>query len=305
MDSTTIQTQMRTAGPALATLAGDRIRPGVALGHPDLLIEQAERNKLVILDPACAAYIRGCAPVEAIQDWIIDTTDQWLITVPADTTNPEWSELQTRIPALARRLAPIQAEIAASGGRRSIAKGEPDPAPRLVVAGTPVRVAWDLSTRLVTEPAWTVYSAEPYWLALATSRPGRLWLEQGAPALADLPVPEVAAPTAHHLGSLALQAFALAYERRKRERGFLQRLLSDFGPPGRPATPRLTRWWELDFDALCREMAQELNSDIPEPYRPTLQQLHSEQQAAHADAEVTLSEIQAMIDGQVAALYHQ
>lgn len=293
--------RLRRAGPPLADLAPGRISAALAakLTHT-LGLERAERDQLVIFEPAVAPLIRPLIEAADVAPWHVAATGRWIIAVPGARA----ADLAERHPNLARRLAALPAPAAtpgAAGPWWALPDGAEQPwaAPRIIVAGQ--HVAWDETQALVGGPATVIASAEPYWLALMASTIGRRLLAEGE--VARFPIPDAPGPARASLAGLALSAASLAAQRTELEQAVTRRLVADFGPPGVPSGPRLRRWWELSFAELVTAINAELGNDLPARYRPTWAEIHADQQATHAEASARLIELEQAIDAQAATLF--
>ncbi len=293
--------RLRRAGPPLADIAPGRSGPALAATLVQVLgLERAERDRLVIFEPAVAPLIRPLIDAADVAPWHVAATGRWIIAVPA----AQAADLAQRHPNLARQLAALPAPAALPGGLQpwwALPGGaeQPAAAPRIIVAGQ--HVAWDETQALVGGPATVVAGAEPYWLALLASTLGRLLLAGGE--VARFPIPDAPGPARASLAGLALSAANLAAQRAALEQAVIRRLVADFGPPGVPPGPRLRRWWELSFAELVAAINAELRNDLPPRYRPTWAEIHADQQATHAEASARLVELEQAIDAQVAPLF--
>ncbi len=293
--------RLRRAGPPLANLAPERSGPALAAKLARALgIERAERDRLVIFEPAVAPLIRPLIDAADVAPWHVAASGRWIIAVPAARA----VDLAQHHPNLARQLAALPAPAALPTAVQpwwALPDGAEQPAapPRLIVAGQ--HVAWDETQALVGGPATVIAGAEPYWLALMASAVGRLLLAEGE--VARFPIPDAPGPARASLAGLALSAANLAAQRAALEQAVIKRLVADFGPPGVPPGPRLRRWWELSFAELVAAINAELRNDLPPRYRPTWAEIHADQQATHAEASARLVELEQAIDAQAATLF--
>lgn len=291
--------RLRGSGPPLGAVAEGAI---VAALDADLAtalaVDRATRDRLVIFDPASAPLLRPLVAAADVAPWHVGGADRWIVAVPA-----RLAATLGRHPALARHLDALAPPSPQAG---PLWWALPDdlaaPPPRLLIAGEPPAVAWDDTAAVVGGPTSVIAPADPYWLALLGSQPGRALLADGVPATA-IPVPAAPAPAQAGLGGLALSAATLARQIDELRRGVLRRLVADFGPPGIYPGPLLSRWWTLDFAELHEAVRGELRNDIPERYRPTWAQIHADERAVHAGATARLAELERAIDAQVGALY--
>jgi len=297
----TLHTRLLAAGPPLRDLAAGRIGPALpAALTAALRLTRAERDRLVIFDPALAPLIRPLSDADDLAPWHVGATGRWIIAVPASRA----ADLPARHPQFARYLASLPAPPAGAPAQPwwalPAAWERPPEAPRIIIGGA--LVAWDEATGLVGGAATVIAAADPYWLAVLASAVGRLLLAAGV-AVEDMPIPDAPGPARANLAGLALSAAMLATRRDELERAVTRRLVADFGPPGAQPGPRLRRWWELSFAELHAAVNEELHNDIPERYRPTWAEIHADEQATHADASARLADLERAIDTQVAALF--
>ncbi len=297
----TLRTRLLAAGPPLRDLAAGRIGPALpAALTAALRLTRAERDRLVIFDPALAPLIRPLSDADDLAPWHVGATGRWIIAVPASRA----ADLPARHPQLARHLASLPAPPAGAPAQPwwalPAAWERPPEAPRIIIGGA--LVAWDEATGLVGGAATVIAAADPYWLAVLASAVGRSLLAAGV-AVEDVPIPDAPGPARANLAGLALSAAMLATRRDELERAVTRRLVADFGPPGAQPGPRLRRWWELSFAELHAAVNEELHNDIPERYRPTWAEIHADEQATHADASARLADLERAIDTQVAALF--
>jgi len=297
----TLRTRLLAAGPPLRDLAAGRIGPALpAALTAALRLTRAERDRLVIFDPAVAPLIRPLSDADDLAPWHVGATGRWIIAVPASRA----ADLPARHPQLARHLASLPAPPAGAPAQPwwalPAAWERPPEAPRIIIGGA--LVAWDEATGLVGGAATVIAAADPYWLAVLASAVGRSLLAAGV-AVEDMPIPDAPGPARANLAGLALSAAMLATRRDELERAVTRRLVADFGPPGAQPGPRLRRWWELSFAELHAAVNEELHNDIPERYRPTWAEIHADEQATHADASARLADLERAIDTQVAALF--
>ncbi|MCX7792763.1 MAG: hypothetical protein N2378_19180 [Chloroflexaceae bacterium] len=297
----TLRARLLAAGPPLRDLAAGRIGPALPVAWTAALrLTRAERDRLVIFDPTVAPLIRPLSDAEDLAPWHLGATGRWIIAVPASRA----ADLPARHPRLAQHLAtlPTPPDAGSTSPWWLLPAGQerPPEAPRIIVSGS--MVAWDEATGPVGGAATVIAAADPYWLAVLASAPGRALLSAGV-AVEDMPVPEAPGPARANLAGLALNAATLAARRDELERAVTRRLVADFGPPGVQPGPRLRRWWELSFAELHTAVNEELHNDIPERYRPTWAEIHADERATHADATARLADLQRAIDAQVAALF--
>lgn len=201
------------------------------------------------------------------------------------------------IPALGRSGPPPDADLYGRSALRPNGALPPD--------ADAVAVAWDDSGALVSAAIQALGAAAPLDLALLGSAAGRARLAAGAPparAARELLPAGLPGPAREHLAGLALSLAKLSHERHQLERRVLRRLLADFAPPGAAPTPRLTRWWALSFDELRAELVDSLRNDIPERYRPTWAESHTEQRHLHAQAGARIAALEEALEQQVERL---
>lgn len=277
-------------------------------------LTRAERDQLVIFDPSCAPLLHQL--ITELHPWYAPA-DAWLIGIPAGHTarllgeRPDearaWAGFSARYPALARRLNPWaeQAHTRPAYGDYwwELAADPPlaPAAPRIMVAldDEPV-VAWDEGRAALAAPAVIVAAAEPYWLALLGSQTGRRLLH--ARSLESFPIPEAPAPTRSSMAGLALGIAEAARERREVEQAFARRLLADFGPPGAQLSPRLSRWWELEFAELCAATLADLHNVIPDRFQSAYSRMHGESRAAYLQLSARMRELGDALEKQATGL---
>jgi hypothetical protein len=79
----------------------------------------------------------------------------------------------------------------------------------------------------------------------------------------QLPIPAAPADTQAAIGMLAQELSQHAQARYHLHQQVRHRILTDLGTPGRTLTQKLTRWWELDFPNIRREVKQRFGKDVP------------------------------------------
>ncbi|NJN18429.1 MAG: hypothetical protein HC822_20340 [Oscillochloris sp.] len=270
------------------------VQPGVALA-PGLLVDRAERNRLVIFDPTSVALLRPVIVAEDVYAWFCAPADRWAIVIRPDYSR-DLSTLNARHPALARH---ISAAGLADPAQWEVAAPILPPGPRIILAPQGA-AAWDAGTALVAAPAHVIPAAEPHWLAFL--RNNRRELDHSGDATKRPAIPPLPAPTRANLDGLVLSVSNLARQRAELEQAVLRRLLADFAPPGVGPSGQLAHWWELDFDALREEVLTALQNDIPQRFRATWRQIHHDQRNIHADATARIQALEAAITAQVAAV---
>jgi len=318
-----------------APVPGADLAPAAAF-----VLGRAERNRLVIFDPSSVGLFRPLIAPDDLRPWHAAPADRWALAIPPgytaglpDAAGDEaaaFAALAAAHPAVARHLrphTPATARRPTDGGWWwEVAAPSLPPGPRILLG--PGVAAWDDSGALVAAPIAVIPAADPFWLALlwagahgskttaALGPPERP--QDSAPPAAGATGPSpgaeplaafgpawyasIPAPARASLGGLALSAANIAAQVAAHERAVLRRLLADFGPPGAAASPRLTRWWELSFPELRAELVAALRNDIPERFRPTWEQTHTQQRADREAALAQLAAAEAAIDAQLAAL---
>lgn len=295
-------------------MQGIDVEPATAL-----VLSRAERNKMVIFDPGCVALIRPLILPADLRPWHVAPADRWLVTIPAGYTaqtfgpladeSTAWAAFAARHPALARQLEPHAAALAARPARGDywweLLPRPSEPTPRILIApGKPPIVAWDESGAEVAAPVAILAPATPLQLAILGSRyAARIAGSGGVAGLLELPLPALPAPTEASLSGLALSLATLSRQRTELEQAALRRLMADFGPPGATPNPRLEHWWELTFEELRAELNAHLRNDIPERYRPTWAEIHTDHQATRAEATHRITALEEALEAQVEAVF--
>jgi hypothetical protein len=127
----------------------------------------------------------------------------------------------------------------------------------------------------LSAPACTIISDNTYVLGILNSRVIHYIISQVAAErrggffefqpmhVTQLPIPAAPADTQAAIGTLAQELSQHAQARYHLHQQVRHRILTDLGTPGQTLTQKLTKWWELDFPNIRREVKQRFGKDVP------------------------------------------
>lgn len=317
-----ILTAMRAAGRPLRDVVGPPRRGIGQLATATLIIDKAARDRLAIFDPATAPLLRRIVRGVDIQPWryltpryLIALPDGWTARTFGEAIEPAeaWNLLGERYPQIRQRLA-----LRRGAGQRAWWE-----LPRELASFDQAQLVWPAASMrprfALTMPGHLVgpgachvpgspfllgiLMSRPAWLALSSFYPlgqtHRLWPAQ----VGRLPLPEAAPADQEAVGQLAQHLMTTSATRAELERGFTQRVLKDFGPPGATPGAPLQNWWTLDFAGLRDAIARRFGGDIPPRYREPWQAYHAEAIQHHTALGDTLGLAETALNTRVMRLY--
>jgi len=331
--------KLMAAGRPWGEVAGGKVFFGIKTGlNEAFVVDQATRDRLVAVDPACASLLYPMRRGEDLRPWYHEDEGKWLIGLPhkwtaatfgADLDEARaWRGLQDRHPALAAHLAPF-----AEQARKRQDKGEfwwelrpcdyyeafdvpkvfwPD------IAKSP-RFVWDEFQTRIGNTAYFTSPATPYLLGVLASRATWFAISQLSQAFGEragvqryrlftqtmsrLPIPDAPAADRDAIGGLALAITEQARSRYALHRQTRHRILTDLGAAGAALNQKLTAWWELDFPGFLAQVRAALKREIPVRQRDDWEGWLAAQRAEHAQRTAEIVRLETQLNTRVYDLF--
>ena len=268
---------------------------GVTSGLNDaFLISEATKNELIGKDPSSANVIKPIVRGEDLRPWYQEDEGRYLIFARRGIDIDQYPAVKEYLNQFQERLEPKPESWSGSGwpGRKagaykwyeiqdSVDYFEAFQQPRIhstKVSLFPTfsfseEVKYALNTSYVLPIADRQVGS--YLLGLLNSRVcefycrkvfapkanGYFEIQPGE--LARFPIPEAPDDERRRVAELADNITAKAVERHELHRRSRHRILTDLGTSEGKLNQKLTRWWELDFSGLRREVKKVFKQDIP------------------------------------------
>lgn len=286
-----------------------------------LVLDKAARNKLVLLDPSCAPFIRQAIGSQSIRRWHYAHPEHWLIAIPrgwtAATLGRELTPAQA-LQALGQRHAALAAHLA----RHEQALRERAASPLwwelppypvdffaaqsiIWAAEAPLRAAPSLAGVHLLAGITLTTAPTTFLLGALGSRR----VEAAAAALPSLgsddsfglPIPQPSEQAQARIGELAEQLVIHARDRAELERDTLRKIMRDLTPAGATPGPRMARWWDLSFADFEAELVARFASQMPFRYRDGWAKLLNERRVQHQVHDATMAGLEAELEACMAS----
>lgn len=266
------------------------------------VLDKSQRDRLVLLDPLLAPYIRRYHSSEDVQRYCTLPSTRFLLCLPAGWTtrncgthadgNAAWQCIADHFPALSRHLALAVADRPFSQGHWwELPAGSIMPPAQPIITWQPHRTHVyfaTVSSGAIPATPWYQH-AHPWLLGYLNSTPVQRWIQRTSTArnvpassvIDEIPIIHAIIDN-HELADLASEALTLMNQRHQLVHAALLTLIRNFAPLGATPNAALKSWYDLDFTSLRNALVKAFKNDIPERLHPEWHRWLSEQHTTYA-----------------------
>ncbi len=319
-DMRSLLAKLQGNGTPLGEYVQGQLYYGIKTGlNAAFIVDRATRDRLVAEHPSSQELLKPFLRGRDVKRWRVEPKDLWLIFPYRDRDIADYPAIYQHLlgykPRLAQRALGTYAwyELQAHPGDTTRFEQPKIVIPAIANTGS---YALDSSQYYTNDKTSVCLTDSPYYLLGVLNSQVLLWYMQQTAAerrggylefkpmyVTQLPIPAAPADTQAAIGTLAQELSQLALARYHLHQQVRHRILTDLATPGHTLNQKLTKWWELDFPNVRREVKQRFGKDVPVRERGEWEVWLQEQREQHHHLTAEIVRQEQALNTLVYALY--